>query len=934
MAAKGKAQRYVFKIHSARLKEAKYNLNLTIDEAKANNELIALSESQLIRFIDELNNIPDCENEINNIRAQIKKLKNNPDIVKSRPVIKNLYKQLYEYLFKPDYVNIVMDNKAHYDEMFKDGFILNGEKYQRLLGTSGGVKNSTIVFVSSRLWPSIDKKINNGRDLTKEFIPAKFEAYKGLVCSSSIEVTNPEDLYKEQGRRSRVVVVHDVITKFKSTVIKLDDTDTVRPDMQIIEDYENELDNSDGYGMASPELMKRWGEDLKLHYMLPGCVIRNAFLKGAVVPINYKEFAHNHGIDTITDVWGKTYNIDEVELILTDSMLKLWDSYDSYERYAYHCKNNGYTYAITKACDYELEKTRNMNYQFLQSYEFTDEDIEELIAPTVNEIDEILSGDYRKTILYTKGMGLNEYNVQHLTGDFASALMIEPQMANDPFIIGQVRSMINKRIQDAKVGVLKVRGNYAMAVGDPYSLCQSMLGLEVTGLLKAGEVYSNEWRNMGVDKIACFRAPMTCHNNIRVMNILSNNDEADEFYKYITTPIIINSWDNFQDAENGEDFDADANICTDCDVIVRNTKNLPAIVCIQRKGKKEIPTEENLFESNKNSFGNEIGAVTNRITTMFEVQSNFEKGSKEYEELDYRIKCGQLYQQATIDKIKGIDCKPMPEEWYTWISNKIEETDSPEIVKEKQFNRTILADKKPYFMRYVYARENTKFREYLKKRDIECKLNFHMTVEELSQLEILNEKQQTFLDYFYKKLPLGIGNCTINRICYRIEELYDNVSFIPKDSEFDYTIMKSNVPIKECLIKKIKEIYKDYKEQYNCYKKKCRIESIDSEESQITKYIMTNDFKQKCIEVCPDAKMLCDILLDLCYQKGKGNKQFVWDMCGDVIIENLLEKNDYKISYPTRDDQGDLEFNGLKFKMVDTVIKRKEEILDATDYIE
>ena len=39
---------------------------------------------------------------------------------------------------------------------------------------------------------------------------------------------------------------------------------------------------------------------------------------------------------------------------------------------------------------------------------------------------------------------------------------------------------------------------------------------------------------------------------------------------------------------------------------------------------------------------------------MYDVQAQFDKRSKEYQVLEDRIKCGQLYQQNEIDKIKGI----------------------------------------------------------------------------------------------------------------------------------------------------------------------------------------------------------------------------------------------------------------------------------------
>jgi hypothetical protein len=534
----------VFKIHSSRLRRKKWNLKLTPNQARENQELIALSESQIMRFIDEINNITNAELKISNIKSQIKKLKSDKNLSTSRPKIKKLYNDLDKYQFKKDYVCVVIDKIKDFEYIYEHGFKINNVTYRWLLGTTGGVKNNTIVFVNEELLPELKRRINNGRDLQKEFAPAKLEAYIALVCSSSTPVSMPNG----------IVVVHDCITKFKSDVIELDDTNLNQPSMKYIKDKDVELNDSDGYGLAMPSLMERWGYEIGEDFLLPGCVIRNSFCKGAIFPIDFQKFAQNHGFTEITDVWGNTYNINEIELILTESMLKLWDSYSSLESYLENCEKNHYTFAITKASEEELENARTMNYQFLQSYDFTDDQIDELITPTVNEIKEILDDDYRKTILYTKGIGLNEKNIQHLDSSFATALMIEPEMANDPFIKSQIHSMIRKRIDEAKVGVLKVPANYSLVSGDPYSLCQSMFGMKVTGLLKAGQVYSKYWVDKSVDKIVSFRAPMTSHNNIRLLEVV-HNEMMDDFYQYMTTPTIFNSWDTCADAMNGFDKD-------------------------------------------------------------------------------------------------------------------------------------------------------------------------------------------------------------------------------------------------------------------------------------------------------------------------------------------------------------------------------------------
>lgn len=89
----------------------------------------------------------------------------------------------------------------------------------------------------------------------------------------------------------------------------------------------------------------------------------------------------------------------------------------------------------------------------------------------------------------------------------------------------------------------------------------------------------------------------------------------------------------------------DCLITTNNEILLKHTKNLPAIMCVQRKAEKVVITEDELVKANKNSFGDTIGATTNKITAMYDVQALYDKDSEEYKELDYRIKCGQLYQQ-------------------------------------------------------------------------------------------------------------------------------------------------------------------------------------------------------------------------------------------------------------------------------------------------
>lgn len=816
------------------------------------------------------------------------------------------YAELDKVQFKPDYMCLIIDKDKDYYRANK-GFSINGVKYVRLLGTSGGIKNRTIVFVSERLAPELKKRIDNGRDLNKELVPAKLEAYKALACSATVPVSMP----------AGVLVVPDCETQFRADIIYLDDENTDEPIIEHREGELIELDASDGCGLMLPSLAKRWSADLGLSYTVSGLNTRFSFEKGMVFTFDFIDFAEKVGGGyMVTDAWGHDVDIRTVDLILTTSMVKLWDSYESCDDYIRNSISNGYSFGVTKTCPEVLERERSTNYQFIQSYLISDADIDELIAPTMDEIADVLGGDYLKTILFLKGMGLKDDNVISMSDGYTKALMIEPRLLNDPYIQSSVYQLIKNRINEAKIGVLNVHGNYSIICGDPYALCQHIFGQPVTGLLEAGEIYNKFWIDEGASKLACFRAPMTCHNNVRLVKV-HNGEKASYWYRYMKTCTIFNAWDTACAALNGCDFDGDIVMLTDNRVLVDNLQELPAIVCTQRKAKKKVVTDDDVIKSNIDSFGDDIGKITNRATSMFEVQARFDKNSPEYRELDYRIKCCQLLQQNSIDKSKGIISKSMPKSWYDWKSASSMPDD------KRDLYISIVADRKPYFMRYIYPRLMKDYNTYIKKSTRVCLREFGSTTDELlaTPYEELTDKQTAFLHQYKNKMPVGMSDCVMNKICRKFEAAFDAAQVRKsRIGEFDYSMMKSGVEYSKAEMDKVSKLY-------NTYLLEVKNLTVASSHSRITPDEMVSQydtlhtrFIRECELACPNSEVLCDIVLDLCYGKNC-NKRFVWDMCGKQIINNLLKSKNGVMRYPVKDDKGDIQFGGARFSMREIIVE-------------
>jgi len=281
-----------------------------LDKAIRNKtDVIALADSQILRFIDQLNGV-NTDIQAKMIKNEIKRLRRLEVSEKNKSRMKELYTMLYQVQFQKDYLHLVIDKNSDYDRA-NQGFTVNGIKYKRLLGTNGGIKNSTIVYVSERLYPELKRRIDNGRNMEVPVVPAKLEAYQALICSGSIPVSNPNG----------IIVIPDCETKFFEDVIRVDDSEGDEPTLSFLQNQEITLVDSDGYGFMSPALSYRWNIELggEEGEYISGVNTRGLpWTKGMLFTFDFVAFAEEVA-DTyeITDIWGDKRDVRDAEVILT-----------------------------------------------------------------------------------------------------------------------------------------------------------------------------------------------------------------------------------------------------------------------------------------------------------------------------------------------------------------------------------------------------------------------------------------------------------------------------------------------------------------------------------------------------------------------------------------------------------------------------------------
>ena len=749
-------------------------------------------------------------------------------------------------------------------------------------------------------------KTYNGKELGYKFIPAKLNAYFALACSASIQVPWP-----------RIIVIDDVETSFEAEVREVKDTGNENnPDWPSVTDPIKKtikINTCDGMGFITPEMSAKWAQSLNEgDEPLSGYNVRCAFLKGMVFTIDFKKFAEEvAGTYLIKDAWGDERDVRDADVILTVSMLKLWNSYAGCDDYIKNCQDNDYEFCIAKSAPHELRNVHTTNYQYLQDFNFSDKQIDDLINPTVTKIKECLGLDWKKLILYMCGIGLDEKSVVHME-PMCKAIMANPELVKDPYVRSKVSHMIQKRINSAKIGVLDVEGDYAIIGCDPYALLQNMFGMEVTGILKAGECYHKYWSDKNVSEVIAFRAPMTSHENVCKLNVV-DNDKTKKWFKYITTCCMLNGWDTTAIRCNGADYDADTFFTTNNKTLLDSFQYKPTLMCLQDSVAKKRPTEEDYIKSDINGFGDSIGSVTNKATNMISLREQFSPDSEEYKRLTYRISTMMNYQQNAIDRIKGVVAKPVPNEWLNPRMFKIKDEDDELAAQDKQINANIAAEIKPWFFIYRYSQLKSELDKYLKAVKSNCKIRFGKSLETLCSSEDKTEEEKAFIYNYEKYMPVSRAPGTMNRICWRIEDEFKTTNVLPSVT-FDYSILKSNLQYTQEEYDEIKQLYDEYNKNMQLFLKQKKQNELGDDEVGFDVVHLKDIFIDECNKVCPNSEILANIVVDLCYTSNK-NKTFAWDVAGEQIYNNILKNNNYTIKYPVKDDSGDIEFGGNRFSL-------------------
>jgi len=914
-------QFWIYKISSERLRNSKYTLQLTLAQARLNQEIISISDSQLVRTVREITENPFSETLVLDVSKEKQKLARGKNASRRRQRLSQLNEQLDAMLFIPQLVSITFSDKRHADVLLKkDGFLLNGKKYIPFMASSGMIRRNTMLFADEELVPILTERFENGRNKEVEIVPAKYGVYFSLVSSSSQSVGFPN-----------ICVVSDKVIRTTRRVdfSEWQSDDDIKESIDpLTHETEKELDLNafDGQGLVSPKRAKMWSGDLGLDYVPSAFLVRSSFLKGLCVVFDFHKFAREKDIDVLTDIYGNTIRVADVDVIISESQFKLWNSYSSTDEYVRKCRANNMGWGISRYTP-KMEKDYGFSsYQFIQSLKADEKVLQELCKPTVEWLSSVSGMDLNSTLLYSMGdVTLEKDWFKHIEPPF-QALLLENSLLHDPYFIRRFDKNIAKRKREACMGRLVFPANYQFMISDPYAQCCHVFNIEFETLLEEGFCYSHYWNKKADTKeIALIRSPIVHYSEVNVLT-LNATTVCKEWYSHIESGIVFPPFGVSLDMAimGGADVDGDTCFSTNYKPFISaRVKGLPIFYNTVTAPKAKIADRNSVLAAQAKGFGTKVGFLTNVGSTIVSMLADFAIDSKEYNTLFNRYKFLRTSQGYEIDKQKGLIIPEFPK-WWTKKA-KIRDDDSSLTKERYEFNNRLLVTKRPYFFRYLYDHMNSRWLNEESFYENISRTLYALTWSELLKLRDKTKEQNDLVAERIRTSAFVDNSSLMNRVSHHLEQnLLSLKTYRSQDREnFDYRVLCSITEprVSKIDVEKMQLLFREYKSLKKALREN-RTSHEDKDYStldQIKKYINDKAYSS----ITSNAEHLGNLAVVVCYNRlGESSRVFAWDCFGREIVENIKRKRKDKfVRIPKRSKTGNIQY---LFSMYGTFLAQTE----------
>lgn len=455
--------------------------------------------------------------------------------------------------------------------------------YVQLYRSTGKAKKGSCIFIRKSLYKKAHAFLTMGIKIPKKNSPiVEIGAYQSLIASS-IEgkvVIDPHN----------ILIIKDVDSFCKTNVISIE-VDSNKQCMSIPkENYEVCNTLFDGQALIDESIFPDWADG----YIL----LRQHFFKAAAFCTRIQQFFRDHFGDkydaaTVTDMWGNQHLAKDIKMITTDNACK-WLKFDgiTYEYWSEKVHELSDEFGIVKTAHRsKMGDMQRMSYQMVNALSM--DTMNTVLAETKEYITKLKNDDeVFFDFLRRNSNFMTDYEV------LLALCEHNPDFVKSDYFRERRITIIKNYLLDVKTGHIVQNGDNLVLVGSPYALLLHSVGEDVesdpTFEAEKGTIQCWTARFEDGEYLAEFRSPFnSCHN----LGYLHNHyhEYWDKYFVFGKQIIAVNTLHtDFEDRNNGSDFDSDSIYVTNQKDIVERAKycylNYATVV-------NNIPKEKNIYDN-------------------------------------------------------------------------------------------------------------------------------------------------------------------------------------------------------------------------------------------------------------------------------------------------------------------------------------------------